>query len=353
MDSKLVVAPVKRIVPSVSVITDECEKCTYWNILLKYWKLPKHINHFPAANPVSLERNNFDLLKEDDYLAALKTDGVRHLLLLTTKPHTVEPIAIMIDRSQKMYEVEVWGSEGFFVHGSLFDGELVWNKEKFDALDFMVFDVIRAKGVDCIDIPYRDRLQVLHDTILIKEGTHDDIEECLSDEDKIIMMNNTYNMHIMPKKCVPKHQVRSLWEQQASSTHRNDGLIFTKNACSVQMGTCNAIFKWKPHHSIDVRIDAVHNIYGNADKSSDIIQVIKDEKNRTFILQKNRLLEVMQHRLPCVMECFMELKDNTIFLIPERERIDKKTANTMYVIAATIRNVEESISVSELHKLLS
>lgn len=351
MDDTLVVEPVKRLVPSSAPITNKIECDTYWQTLLRIWKLPSNIKHFPAANPVSIERENFEVLKEDDFLAALKTDGVRHILLMTLRPGTSEPISIMIDRALNMYEIEIWASESYFVEGSLFDGELVWNNEKFESLDYMVFDVVCAKGICCINMPYRDRLQVLHDTIMVTSDT-EDMEDRLSDEDKFIAMNNIFNLRILPKKCVPKNQIKTLWEEKLFNMHRNDGLIFTKNGCDVQMGTCSDIFKWKPTHSIDVFIERNLKIFGNSNTSGKFEELTTDVKMRNFKIVKNRLMSAIESRLPCIIECLININDREILLTPERERTDKKHPNTQKVIAATIRNAEEMISITELQNLL-
>lgn len=355
MSDALIVEPVKRIAPSRAVVSNDSERTTYWATLTKLWKLPKTIQHFPAANPVSIERNNFQVLKENDFLAALKTDGIRYILLMTVRPGTVEPISIMIDRTMKMYEVEIWASEIYFLKGSLFDGELVWNNKTFETLDFMIFDVICAKGIDCISLPYRDRLQVLHDTIMVPDTKLDAeyIEECLADEDKFISMNNLFNMRIIPKKCVPKSQVKELWESRVFNMHRNDGIIFTKNGGGVQIGTCKDIFKWKPSHSVDVFVRGDLRVFRNNNSKAEFVELTSDHKGRSFKLVKNRFMTAIKNRIPCIVECTLTLDSDTIWLIPERERTDKEAPNTMKVVEATVKNAEELIHIDELHDLLS
>ena len=105
------------------------------------------MKHFPAANPVSIARQNLGHIRENDCMVALKTDGVRHLLLMTVCPRTHEPVSLMIDRTRKMYEVEIWASEEYFHLGTLIDGELVWSVEERETIDFVAFGVMRVKGV--------------------------------------------------------------------------------------------------------------------------------------------------------------------------------------------------------------
>ena len=263
-----VLMQVKRLCPSPCIIENAFEKEYYWNVLLEAWRLPLHIKHFPGSNPVSIEKSDLPRLGTGDFIATLKSDGVRYLLLLTTKPNgDNEPIAIMVDRAKTMYEVEVWANEDFFLRGSVYDGELVWENE---SLVFVVFDVVVAKGESCVNLTYRERLQVVQNTILCASDAHTDasIEEMIGEEGKLLARNNEYELRIVPKRCVSKESIDTLWFERGGSHHRTDGLIFTQNDRPVGIGTSQSILKWKPTHSIDVRItytaaNAKWKIYAN------------------------------------------------------------------------------------------
>lgn len=349
-----VVAQVRRLVPSSSEINDEYESSYYWSMMLKYWKLPAHIRHFPGANPMSIEQKDFDRLQTDDFLAALKTDGVRHLLLLTCKPNSTDPIAIMIDRTKKMYEVEIWANEDFFALGSLFDGELVWEN---NSLVYIVFDVIHAKGVQCSRLCYRERMQILHNTILCVSNSHSDesIENMISEESKFLARNNDNELRVLPKKCVAKANLQTLWHDRAHTCHGNDGVIFTLNNSPVETGTCASILKWKPSHSIDVLVKKngkTVGIYGNMNNSGDLSDITESVDGLRTHFVCNKLLDAIVPRMPCIIECRLTIDGNTLILTAERERTDKTSPNTMNTIEATIRNTRENISSDDLIKLV-
>lgn len=322
-----------------------------------FWRLPAHIQHFPAANPMSIEEKDFARLAADDFLAALKTDGVRFLLLLTCKPNSTDPIAIMIDRKKAMYEVEVWANEDFFFRGSLYDGELVWEK---DNLAYVVFDVILTKGVSCTRLSYRERMHIVHNTILCVSNSHSDagIEQMIAEESKFLARNNDNNLRFVPKKCVPKSSLRALWEQRNTAYHRNDGIIFTCNLSPVETGTSSSILKWKPCHSIDVHIAYDEKtkdwtILANDNNSGNLVCLRKHLAGREVILRKSKLLEAIGLRQPCIMECIVVVESEaTIELIAERERTDKCAPNTTSTIDATIRNAIENISSEDLFRLV-
>ena len=163
-----IITSIIRLEPSSTCIEDEIEQKYYWGKLLEYWGLPSTFQHFPGANPVSIERKNIDTIVNNDYLVALKTDGIRYLLLMTTKPNSTEPISLMIDRTLKMYEIEIWASEEYYFRGCLLEGELVWDNNK--NLNFIIFDVILLKGLKCNEMNYRNRLDVIQNHIFSADG---------------------------------------------------------------------------------------------------------------------------------------------------------------------------------------
>ena len=344
------ISQVERLAPSASEILDESEQTYYWACILQLWRLPSHISHFPGANPMSIEKSDFPRLSEEDYLVALKTDGVRHLLLLTTKPNSAEPIAIMIDRTKRMYEIEIWANEDFFEHGSLYDGELVWEQ---NVLVYVVFDVIYAKGVRCAHLSYRERIQILHNTILCVSEHHDDVaQETISEECKFLAGTIIATHASCQRRCAegrgpPMGGGRAL-------RHRNDGLIFTKNAAGVDTGTSSAILKWKPAHSIDVSFEMVDGewmVRANMNNSGETV-LLQEACEMNVRVAESKLLDAIRVRQPCVIECLLQLDGDDLVLIPERERTDKDAANTVKTIEATIRNVRENLSIEDLVRLV-
>lgn len=342
------VTQTRRLVPSASLIIDASERAHYWEQLLRYWRLPPHVQHFPGANPMSIEETDLARLERDDFLVALKTDGVRYLLLLACKPNSLDAIALMIDRTCAMYEVEIWANEDFFRHGSLYDGELVWES---GVLRFVVFDVVLAKGVYCGAMPYRERLEVLHNTILCASSAHHSdasLEQMVAEECKLLARNNDHQLSVVPKRCLPKANLQLLWDERGASGHRNDGLIFTANAAPVETGTSANILKWKPHHSVDLLLDAAKALFANRNRSGDLEPLAATLSDHAIRLVPNSLLAAVEPHLPCILEFVVRLVDGELQLFAERERTDKTAPNSVATIEATVRNVLEDISVADL-----
>jgi len=351
------ITTVLKLQPSQALLEDEDEKNYYWSVVLNYWKLPSTFKHFPGPNPISLERNDLTRLRNEDFLAALKTDGVRYLLIMTTKPNSTEPISLMIDRTLNMYEIEIWANEEYFYNGCLLDGELVWNNS--EELQFIIFDVVLLKGINCIEMNYRDRLEIIHDHVLNVDENQEDvtIEKIISEEDKFCARNNKYNLQLFAKMCVSKQSLDHLWQNKMMCSHRNDGIILTLNSAYVHTGTSKHVLKWKPSHSIDIKCYFTNNkwtYYGNDNSSDDEINITSAiGPYKVYLDTQSKLLNVLKRKLCFVVECLIELSGDTIILTPERERTDKKSANTMKTIEGTIRNAQEKIEIQELFDIVS
>lgn len=347
-----VVSSVLKLEPSQSLINDTYEKGYYWNVLLDYYKLPHSFKHFPGPNPVSICRDTLETFEAEDFMAALKTDGVRYLFLLTTKPNSTEPIAIMVDRALHMYEIVVWAIEEFFYEGCLFDGELVWDGNGNQ--EFIIFDVILIRGLSCINMSYSERLCIIRNHILSADEQMNDatLEQLISEEEKLCARNNNYNMQIVPKHCVNKHNISDLWFGRQLCSHRNDGIIITTNNSNIHTGTSKTIFKWKPSHSIDIKaqfLNEIWSFYANENNSDREINISTNiGKYKTLINVDSKLLALLKSKVHCVIECLIEIDDNGVTLTPERERTDKKTANTLHTIERTIHNAKENIVIEDL-----
>ena len=63
------------------------------------------------------------------------------------------------------------------------------------------------------------------------------------------------------------------------------------------------------------------------------------------------MLKLLERKLECVVECMISVEENKVLLVPERERSDKKTANTMHTVLKTIKNTQENIQVDELYSV--
>lgn len=341
-----------RLVPSSSPIEDASER-RHYSAMLRQAYATKRAG-FPGANPVSMDRADIAKLRERDYLVALKTDGVRYMLLMTK--YDGEPRAVMIDRKGEMYEVEIWASEDFFDGaGTLFDGELVWERRGSELrLLFLLFDVATLKGESCARLRYSERLQLVHKHVLAeipelaRDVSQHILEQHIIDEDKVLAMCNLHDMHLSPKCFVELCRGQMLWERRGSSLHRNDGLIFSPDRKGLATGTDRDSFKWKPENTVDLRFDAGTLSAQSGGRPVAFERVLYNEVSLRVKLSKNQLLECLGDVREPIVECACRIVGDELHLFAIKHRTDRSTPNDISTIRATLRNIEEAIRVEEL-----
>ena len=337
----------KPLYPSYSKIESEAEKQIYWDSLLKDWNLPKHIKHFPGSHPISIEEKDLDFIRDnkEDYLASLKSDGVRYIMYMTFRPGLEDsPITLLIDRAQNMYEIEVWANMEYY-YGTILDGELVWKLPDETQSTYLVFDVIKLKGVMKSNISYKERLECINSIIFddnIRDGDVERIELLIEECDKIVSMNNLNNLIIKSKNFAPIIYLEKIWNDRKTSLYRNDGLILTKNNNTYKHGSDRSTFKWKPTCSIDVIINS-GNVLCNSNSSSELVKITKI-LDRPIFLEKNKL----DYNKNQIVECDIKINNKKISLFPMRTRIDKSTPNTLKTIESSVKGVLQNIPFERL-----
>ena len=259
----------RKILPSRTRVVAAAEAEAHWADLLAAWGMPPTMGHFPGSHAVPLDRATGRLLRragEDEpaYVVALKTDGVRYVLFLTTRPDAdgvPRPVALMIDRGKVMYEVCVWANLDFFEGGSVFDGELAWRVDERgqaqDELVFHVFDVVRVRGHLVAGRPFAERLQIIHDSLFRawKPLADDEAEAYIRDENKVaLMQHDPVRVVCVPKAHFPLAQMQAVWAGRAACGHRVDGLLFTQCQAPMEVGQTRTLLKWKPKHTVDVAL---------------------------------------------------------------------------------------------------
>lgn len=336
----------KELVPSLAKVEKQEERVYYWNKLLVCWGVHSK-RSFPGCNPCSLSRADLAGLATQEYTIALKSDGVRYALYLTLRKHDQSPIALMIDRSQNMYEVEVVAAEKYFVEGTILEGELVWKQPDEEKLIFMVWDAICVKGTKLTSLPFVERLDAARQCTqfsdelndLLQVSTKSEVTQRISELDCIAMVHYSPTVTMRPKRFVARCHAEKLWAERGESGHRVDGIVLHRSDAAYICGTSKrgAVLKWKEHSTIDLFGD---DVLRASDGPLDA-----EYHGRPITVQLDSRLKAESGD---VMEYGIFIDDECIRLCPVRKRPDKTTANALRVIRATIEDVFEGIEVHEL-----
>lgn len=330
----------------------------------------QHHDRLLCPNPTAVERRHFSEIGGSEWFASLKSDGVRYLTLLFM--HDGEPCAVMIDRKLEVYEIEVWANLPFFENRTFIDGELLWDytNEFQPCLVYLAFDIICDGGVKCIQSSYANRLLRLHNIICSLDSTYDpkDLEGLVEEQNRIAFVNNHFGMRLHPKKVLPAEHLPQLWQERQTCSHRNDGIVLTKNDAPLVAKTCSTMLKWKPSNTIDVLFKATCDVDYKVKEvciaSQGKLMPISGRfcfRNFDFKVEfvHNALVDCVIKTasgtlsdVQAILECRSTVTTDTIELFPLKERMDKGDPNDIHVVYNTIKNCVEKISIEELIDLV-
>lgn len=338
----------RPLVPSKSCVDDIAEKKIYEALLLKAWGIKGKSDRsvIPTSNPVSLSRERLATIGKHPHLIGLKSDGVRYALFLTLRPGLKDsPIALMIDRANNMYECEVVANEDYFTKGTILEGELVWRQPDETVLLFLIFDVVQCKGISYINVPFVERIKYVEQLTKMSEeistiNDADEMETRTCETDTIVLMSLNPPIIMRPKRFVSLNYTLQVWSDRGSCGHKVDGLVIHRSDAPYKKGTAtDAIYKWKPTHTIDLAgtLPNLHALEGPIGKRICGIDV-------EFISSR-----VAQSSNAGVAEYLLRKTGETsVSLFALRTRPDKKFANSMKVVESTIQDLFENIQPDEL-----
>jgi len=249
------------LAPSAAPVDDEKDRARYAATLMEMWGVRAMRPRFLGCHPNSLGAEHLPALRANPHVVSLKTDGVRQMLLLTTRADGA-PVALMIDRALAMREVRVWGPVEYF-EGSLFDGELVWRGDAVVSdgasappMDYLVFDALCLRGKRRMHQRYSQRMQAVHASLGGPAALDEDLDavaaRALAEDALISVQRAPHALHLLPKPCAPAARAREVWAARDATPYRCDGLLFSRTDARVERGTSNAMLKWKPVWSVDL-----------------------------------------------------------------------------------------------------
>lgn len=344
--------------------------------LCKVWKLqPQKSVHNPCAQPVPLTRSAIADTSAAEYLVTPKTDGVRFVLLLTTRPDG-RPVSVMIGRNMQMYEVETMAADDFYERGTLLDGELVWyvTADHERCLRYVVFDAMAVAGKFVARDPLVSRLQAVSQCIGLTDAQREAVrqyghgDEPLSfdsiqfvvEESKVVAtINNLHNLMFSTKPMLPA----STWARRVHSKcavpvgpsgaaynlsdagYPTDGLIFTPRDLPVYINTHRSMFKWKPpeHCTVDVSVrSGTFYVRASESECTDALVELRSVECAPVCNMKATNVD------DGVYECLIDVEGDAVCIEPIAVRTDKEYPNTAATVTGTLRSKLQNIPLADL-----
>lgn len=235
----------------VELMTDQVAVSELHRIVQKYchWTT----GGFPGSQPVSMDRNNLNLLRTKPYRVSWKADGTRYMMLIVGENQIyffgrdfqcfrVHPLRFVNRRDLRIH-----------MQNTLLDGEMVIDQCNGVARPrYLVYDVIHFEGEDVGSMPFVDRLRYVKDEIVLpryeamKYRFINKLEEPFS-----VAIKDFWDVTMAAYLLSPK-----FFEKL---THEPDGLIFQPAKEPYVPGQCDEVLKWKPveMNSVDFRLKIV------------------------------------------------------------------------------------------------
>lgn len=202
--------------------------------------------HFPGSHPVSLDRDNLQLLRQRYYYATWKADGTRYMMLIATHGCYLIDRNFCFRRVQLHFPLKI-PNEGSSHNFTLIDGEMVIDKlsTKFERR-YLAYDLMMLNGVSIVERPFSERWKLLEKEVF---------EPRNADRRK----NSIYRYDMEPFRVRRKDfwllstVTKLLNEFIEGLSHKADGLIFQGWDDPYVPRTHECLLKWKyPHmNSVD------------------------------------------------------------------------------------------------------
>lgn len=271
--------------------------------------------YFPGPQPISIERQHFQILKKNEYVVCEKTDGVRHLLVSTLFGD--KKVCVILNRAFDMTVVSLNMPKNAY-QGTILDGELVDKT-------FVVYDAIMVSGTSVKNANLFKRMESA--TTLVA-GTLKMKTDSIS-----IKVKKFYNLRDY-KEFITDHL--------PSVPYKIDGLVFTPVNEGIKSGTHETMFKWKPrdNNTIDFQFKKWEKKWG------------------MYVIDKGRLIfesEISFERAPdwitedCIVECQYMYDEQRRWWKPLNLRTDKTHPNNRRTFYRTLVNIKEDIQIGEFN----
>ncbi|MBA0848723.1 hypothetical protein Goshw_006212 [Gossypium schwendimanii] len=309
---------------------------------------------FPGSHPVSLNRDNLQLLRQRYYYATWKADGTRYMMLITIDG------CYLIDRSFNIRRVQMrfpcWhnkGVGGMSHHLTLLDGEMIIDTlpdSRKQERRYLIYDMMVLNNEPIIERPFYERWKMLEKEV---------IEPRNYERHNIYQGRNPYYRFDLEPFRVRRKDFwllstvnKVLKEFIPKLSHEADGLIFQGWDDPYVPRTHEGLLKWKyaQLNSVDFLFEI-----GSDDRE----QLFLHERGRKKLMEGNtaEFREVSDPPSSFsgkIIECSWD-PDRQVWVYM-RIRTDKSTPNDINTYRKVMQsindNITEEILLNEINEII-
>ncbi|KAL2658997.1 hypothetical protein AAZX31_03G069000 [Glycine max] len=300
---------------------------------------------FPGSHPVSLNRDNLQLLRQRYYYATWKADGTRYMMLITMDG------CYLIDRSFNFRRVQMRfpcrstndGLGEKTHHFTLLDGEMVIDTlpdSQKQERRYLIYDMMAINQVSIIERPFYERWKMLEKEV---------IEPRNHERHNIYQSRNPYYRYDLEPFRVRRKDfwllstvTKLLKEFIKRLSHEADGLIFQGWDDPYIPRTHEGLLKWK--YAYLNSVDFLFEVDGDREL------LFLNERGKKKLLEGNRV-EFTDGSDPSlysgkIIECSWDF--DKLEWKYMRIRTDKSTPNEFNTYRKVLRSIRDNITEEDL-----
>ncbi|KAG9441683.1 hypothetical protein H6P81_017537 [Aristolochia fimbriata] len=309
---------------------------------------PKGPKGFPGSHPVSLNRENLQLLRQRYYYATWKADGTRYMMLITCDGCYLIDRTFSFRRVQMRFPVKnpEGGHSERTHHLTLLDGEMVIdtlpNTRKLERR-YLIYDLIALNMQSIVERPFYERWKLLEKEV---------IEPRNFERQYIHQSKHPYYRYDLEPFRVRRKDfwllstvTKLLKEFIPRLSHAADGLIFQGWDDPYVPRTHEGLLKWKYPE-----MNSVDFLFEVGDDEQ--YQLSLFERGRKRVLDGNRVVfrdvsDVSEYSGK-IIECSWDMKEQSwVFM---RIRTDKTTPNEFNTYRKVMKSIHDNITEADLLK---
>ncbi|KAJ7961298.1 mRNA-capping enzyme [Quillaja saponaria] len=314
---------------------------------------PRGNTQFPGSHPVSLNRDNLQLLRQRYYYATWKADGTRYMMLITIDG------CYLVDRSFNFRRVQMRfpcrsmndALAEKTHHYTLLDGEMIIDTlpdSQKQERRYLIYDMMAINQVSIIERPFYERWKMLEKEV---------IEPRNQERHSIYQSRNPYYRYDLEPFRVRRKDfwllstvTKLLKEFIPRLSHDADGLIFQGWDDPYITRTHEGLLKWKypEMNSVDFLFEVV------------------DDRQLLFLYERGKKKLMEGNRVAFrdgsdpssysgkIVECSWDSEEQEWVCM--RIRMDKSTPNDFNTYKKVMRSIRDNITqdvlLNEIHEII-
>ncbi|XP_020576063.1 mRNA-capping enzyme-like isoform X4 [Phalaenopsis equestris] len=305
----------------------------------------KGTSQFPGSHPVSLNRDNLQLLRQRYYYATWKADGTRYMMLIALHGCYLIDRNFCFRRVQLRFPLKVEIEGCLFHHYTLIDGEMIIDAVPDIGLKrrYLAYDLIALNNQSVIKLPFSERWKLLEEEVIRPRNN----EKKNIERDGKGSLTYRYEMEpfgVRRKDFWLLSTVGKLLKGFIPSlSHASDGLIFQGWDDPYIPRTHEGLLKWK--YAEMNSVDFLFEVQTGTDNRQSVFLYERGKKklmDGCRVAFKDEHNDDLQDYSGKIIECSWDQENGCWVCM--RVRTDKSTPNDINTYRKVMRSISDNIT---------